>query len=334
MWLFVQSDTAKEGFTAAVGLAWQRVVHAANYLCDPAVSCRSPDMKLQLMRPDMVKKLAKGIKKIAGAPPHGARQMSSAVISCLLSLLYGTLVAGSPPEIGVLDSYPELDQNEQEVVYYVIGSMRKNLVKFRKLDVVTVGCLFGSRAEAETAGLPCRLTAEREKWGGLAYAKKELWACMHIVDRIFSKHCSAAALGRHGLEVHARLRAALAQHEGIAALFSAAAALCTPPIAAAALLSAVCETYAWSRQRVLVAQARSDLDLDHQNNKELRAKLGIAAQLKRDQRKIAKAASTAEKAVKAAARARKKSLSRPRAAQCTVHSLLKKLQARRRREEK
>ena len=238
----------------------------------------------------------------------------AAVISCLLSLLYGTLVAGSPPEIGVLDSYPELDQNEQEVVYYVIGSMRKNLVKFRKLDVVTVGCLFGSRAEAETAGLPCRLTAEREKWGGLAYAKKELWACMHIVDRIFSKHCSAAALGRHGLEVHAHLRAALAQHEGIAALFSAAAALCTPPITAAALLSAVCETYAWSRQRVLVAQARSDLDLDHQNNKEPRAKLGIAAQLKRDQRKIAKAASTAEKAVKAAARARKKSLSRPRAA--------------------
>jgi len=55
---------AKEGFTAAVGLAWQRVVHAANYLCDPAVSCRSPDMKLQLMRPDMVKKLAKGINNI------------------------------------------------------------------------------------------------------------------------------------------------------------------------------------------------------------------------------------------------------------------------------
>jgi len=81
MWLFVQSDTAKEGFTAAVGLAWQRVVHAANYLCDPAVSCRSPDMKLQLMRPDMVKKLAKGIKKIAGAPPHGARQMSSRACS-------------------------------------------------------------------------------------------------------------------------------------------------------------------------------------------------------------------------------------------------------------
>jgi len=64
MWLFVQSDTAKEGFTAAVGLAWQRVVHAANYLCDPAVSCRSPDMKLQLMRPDMVKKLAEGINNI------------------------------------------------------------------------------------------------------------------------------------------------------------------------------------------------------------------------------------------------------------------------------
>jgi hypothetical protein len=304
MWRFVLREGA-EKLNAAVKTAWAALVDDAERLAQGAI--KNADLLLQIGRGRRTAALAADLAEAAGTDVLGAEHAAgvlAGLLDCyLLQQLGEKLHAQEQPEIGPLKDLPELQDAGKQVLYYVAGSMRYTLVKYRKLKKEVVKCLFFSAKDAADCStvLPTALTEHREKYGGFSYAKPAFWNAVHALDRVYTKFCSANAIARFGKAVVDSIAAATVGHTEIQALFVDAAALCKPAISGPELAKAVVETLAFSRQKELVVGVRRELGLQAEQEQALRAKLKSSKKAKKEgakKRKGEAAARVAERAEK------------------------------------
>ena len=287
MWQFVLRGGAPL-FNAAMQAAWGVLVDDAERLAQGA--SRHADLLLQIGRGGRTAALAADLTQAAGSLVSGAEHAAGAlagVLDChLMQLLCEKLRAHAPLEIGHLKDLPVLHEASKQVLYYVAGSMRYTLVKYRKLSVDTVKCLFtsASGAAAYIPALPIALCEHREKYGGFSYAKPAFWDAVHAIDRVYTKFCCSGAIATFGKDVVALVSAAAVAHSDIQALFATAAALCIPAITGPELAQAVVTTLSFSRQKELVASVRSELGLQADKEQALRASLKVAKSKRKDKR--------------------------------------------------
>jgi hypothetical protein len=277
------------------------LLHDARKLLPPG---RHSDLQLQIGRSRRARALAADLAELEGAPDFGSYALAPVLDAWMMEQL-GVIVRKSKGiTIGALANLPKLEDLQQGVVYYIAGSMRYSMVRWKRLSETDARCLFLSSAEAEAyaASLPISICRKREKWGGLAYPKPAFWEAIYTLDRIFTKFCTADALAGFGKNLIGQVQAAIEQHLEVMPLFETAAALCSPAVTGAVLLHACCTTYSFTRQKELVSTAVRQLGIVAEEEMALRKALRAGSKSKQKAKAVERAESDAEKVRKATAR--------------------------------